>query len=454
MPELAQKPVSAGEPTTAFTTPRLMSVDALRGFDMFWIIGADALVYALNRIAHGGSHAGADKGFSLAGFLAEQLDHVDWAGFHFYDMIFPLFVFIMGVSLVFSLTKQIQKGGRPDALKRLTRRFVVMFIIALLYSGGFSNPWPDIRLLGVLNRIALCYFFGALIFIFFKPKTIAAITVALLVGYWAMMTFVPIRNIQLENSKLAEMAEKAGEPELAAQFRTGKTIHAEGKNFSTVKDNAAFDWARQKFNNTTEMTTGKYEPGLNVANHFDFKFLPGKKWDVYWDPEGILSTIPAIASCLLGVFAGLLLRSGNYCDKWKLIYLFSFGVGGVILGFLWGMQFPVVKKIWSSSFVLVAGGYSSILLGAFYWIVDVKKWRAWCQPFVWMGMNSITIYLTSNAIGGFRRLAGRFVGSDVRSFFETHVAVGCGDLVVAIVGLLLAFWFVRFLFNRKIFLRL
>jgi predicted acyltransferase len=134
--------------------------------------------------------------------------------------------------------------------------------------------------------------------------------------------------------------------------------------------------------------------------------------------------------------------------------LFSFGVGGVILGFLWGMQFPVVKKIWTSSFVLVAGGYSSILLGAFYWIVDVKKWRAWCQPFVWMGMNSITIYLTSNAIGGFRRLAGRFVGSDVRSFFETHVAVGCGDLVVAIVGLLLAFWFVRFLFNRKIFLRL
>lgn len=459
MPELAQQPLTTGEPVTAFSSPRLMSVDALRGFDMFWIIGADALVYALKRIADGlQGQAAPDHGSLLYRFiklLAEQLDHAAWAGFHFYDMIFPLFVFIMGASLVFSLTKQIEKGGRADALKRLTRRFVLLFVIALLYSGGFNNPWPDMRLLGVLNRIALCYLFGALIFIFFKPRAIAAIAVALLVGYWAMMNFIPIRDIQLENGKLAEHAASMGNEKLAAQFREGKGVYEneDGKNFSTVANSAPMLATREMFDHTTAKTSGKFEPGLNVANHFDFQYLPGKKWDVYWDPEGILSTIPAVVSCLLGVVAGLLLRSANYCDKWKLIYLFSFGVAAVLLGFLWGRQFPVVKKIWTSSFVLVAGGYSAILLGVFYWIVDVKKWQSWCQPFVWMGTNSITVYLASNVIGGFRKLSGRFVGGDVKTFFETHVAKGSGDLVVAIAGLVLAFWFVGFLYRRKIFLR-
>ena len=152
MPEVAPKPLTSGEPSTAFTMPRLMSVDALRGFDMFWIIGADALVYALKRMVEGASGQVTNESgsilFRLLKLLAEQLEHVAWAGFHFYDMIFPLFVFIMGVSLVFSLTKQLQKGGRTEALKRLTRRFVLLFVVALLYSGGFSNPWPDIRLLG------------------------------------------------------------------------------------------------------------------------------------------------------------------------------------------------------------------------------------------------------------------------------------------------------------------
>ncbi len=435
-----------------------MSVDALRGFDMFLIIGADALVYALDRMSRAGASASstAEQSFTLSGFIARQLTHVDWAGFRFYDLIFPLFVFIMGVSLVFSLTKQLQTGGRQDALKRLVRRFVLLFAIALFYAGGFTNPWPDMRLLGVLNRIALCYLFGGLIFIFFKPRAMAAIAVALLVGYWALMNFVPIRDIQLENFKLAERASATGNEKLAAQFREGKGVYENdgGKNFSTMTNSPAMAAATEMFDSTTSTTTGKFEPGYNVANHFDFKHLPGKKWDVYWDPEGILTTIPAIATCLLGVFCGLLLSSVNHCDKWKLIYLFSFGTLAVILGFLWGLQFPVVKKLWSSSFVLVAGGYSAILLGFFYWMVDVMKWRTWCQPFVWMGMNSITIYVASNVIGGFRKLGARFVGGDIKTFFETHVAKGSGDLLIALAGLALAFWFVRFLYRRNIFLRL
>ena len=120
-----------------------MSVDALRGFDMFWIIGADSLVYALNRMSQ----------TRPTSFLANQLDHAEWEGFHFYDLIFPLFVFIVGVSLVFSLTKTIQQAGRGEALKRVFRRSILLFAVALFYSGGFTSPWPDMRLMGVLNRI-------------------------------------------------------------------------------------------------------------------------------------------------------------------------------------------------------------------------------------------------------------------------------------------------------------
>src|SRR5207237_5454480 len=110
--------------------------------------------------------------------------------------------------------------------------------------------------------------------------------------------------------------------------------------------------------------------------------------------------------------------------------------------------FPVIKKIWTSSYVLVAGGYSAMLLGLFYWIVDVKQWRAWCQPFVWIGMNPITLYLVSNFLGGhgFAKLAPRIAGGSVKKFFDTHVAVGCGELVISMIGVLLFVWFANFLY--------
>jgi predicted acyltransferase len=139
----------------------------------------------------------------------------------------------------------------------------------------------------------------------------------------------------------------------------------------------------------------------------------------------------------------------------KLAWLFGAGIACVLLGWLWGIQFPVIKKIWTSSYVLVAGGYSAILMGVFYLIVDVWKYQRWCQPFVWIGMNAITIYLVKNFLGGtFSRLSARLVGGDIKNFLDTKIAQGFGDLMVAVVGLLLAFWFVRVLYQRKIFLRL
>jgi predicted acyltransferase len=414
-----------------------MSVDALRGFDMFWIIGADSLIYALN---------GMSKSRPTS-FLAEQLDHAEWAGFHFYDLIFPLFVFIVGVSLVFSLTKTIERAGRAEALKRVFRRSLLLFAVGIFYSGGFTSPWPDIRLMGVLNRIALAYFFGGLLFCFFKPRVLVAICVGILAGYWAIMTFVPVRDIQLTKDNLARLATRAGEKQTAALFED------EG-NPSAVKNSPAWLAAEKMFYATTNRVVGKFDQGLNLANHIDFEYLPGRKYDTFFDPEGYLSTIPAVATCLLGVFAGLLLRNQSLQGTQKVVWLIAFGIAGIALGWLWNAQFPVIKKIWTSSYVLVAGGYSAILLGVFYLIVDVWQARAWCQPFVWMGMNSITIYLAGNILGDFRPLAMRLAGGDVKMFFDNAVAKGFGEMVISIVGLLLAFWIVHFLYERKIFLRL
>src|ERR1039457_270292 len=196
--------------------------------------------------------------------------------------------------------------------------------------------------------------------------------------------------------------------------------------------------------------------GYNVACHFDFEYLPARRYDIFWDPEGLLSTLPAFVTGLLGIFAGLFLRNKSVPDMKKVVYLIGAGAASAAVGWLWGLEFPVIKKIWTSSYVLVAGGYSAMLLGVFYWIVDVQKWQKWCQPFIWIGMNPITLYLTSNFLGGlgFEKLARRLAGGPVKSFFDTHVANGCGELVISAVGVALFVWFARFLYQRKIFLRL
>jgi predicted acyltransferase len=396
---------------------RLMSLDALRGFDMFWILGADSFIYALHRISPN----------PATSFLATQLDHAEWDGFHFYDLIFPLFVFMMGVSTVFSLTKIIARDGRAAAVKRVLRRGILLFVIGLIYSGGFSNPWPDMRLMGVLNRIALCYLFGGLVFCFFKPRAMIAIAACLLLGYWAAMAWVPFPDVRPTPGGDAVITKEAG-------FRSISQLNME----------------------STNMLRGSYIQGVNLTDYLDQKYLPGRKYDGTYDPEGILSTLPAFVTGLLGIFTGLFLRNKSVDDKRKVAWLLGAGAVSAGLGFLWGLEFPVIKKIWTSSYVLVAGGYSAMLLGAFYWVIDVQGWRKWCQPFVWIGMNPITLYLTSNFLGGlgFDKLAVRLAGGPVKQLFDNHICAGFGQLVISLVGVLLFLWFAWFLHRRKIFPRL
>ena len=147
-------------PDTKPSSPRLVSVDALRGFDMFWIIGADALVQALNRMSE----------TPVTKFLATQMEHVEWEGFHFYDLIFPLFLFIVGVSIVLSMDRMLATHGRKGALIRIAKRSVLLFVLGIFYYNGLTRAWPDVQVSGVLPRIALCYFIAATLYVLLPRK--------------------------------------------------------------------------------------------------------------------------------------------------------------------------------------------------------------------------------------------------------------------------------------------
>ena len=401
-------------PQTKSTSQRLVSVDALRGFDMFWIIGADALVQALNRMSP----------TPFTGFLANQMDHADWVGFRFYDLIFPLFLFIVGVSIVLSMDRMLATHGRKGALIRIARRSVLLFVLGIFYYDGLAKPWPDIHLAGVLPRIALCYFIAATLYVLLPRKGIVAAAAICLAGYWALMMFVPFPDVQLVHSKM-------GKNETQAQAVAPAVLLA----------------------NVSATVHGTFEEGHNLAHYVDYRWLPGWKRNLNYTNEGLLSTIPSVATTLLGIMAGWVLTTVRWSGRQKVIWLLGAGAAGVLLGMLWGMEFPIIKRIWTSSYALVAGGYSAVFLGVFYLLVDVWQVRAWCQPFVWMGTNAITVYLADNILGGFNGIAMRLVGGDVQRFADAHIEKGFGNLLIAVVGLVVAFWFVRFLYQRKIFLR-
>ncbi|MFZ0352778.1 MAG: hypothetical protein WB563_20620 [Pseudolabrys sp.] len=374
----------------ALQTGRVVSVDALRGFTIFWILGADGAIWALDRVLR-------DKGpaLSAAGsFLGTQMSHVAWEGFRFYDFIFPLLIFVTGVSIVLALPRLVAREGKALAHLHVLRRALFLYILGLIFYGGVGQHWSDMRFVGVLQRIAICYLFASLLFLNLNRRGLVAALAALLGGYWALMTFVPLPGIGV----------------------------------------------------------GSFGPDANLANWIDAHYLPGRLWDKSRDPEGLLSTLPAIATCLLGVLAGLLLKDERLTSTQKSLWLIGAGTVMVLAGYLWGLQFPVIKAIWTSSFVLVAGGYSAILLGVMHQIIDVWGWRAWATIFVWIGANAITLYFI-NGVAGFEPFALRFVGGDVSAWLDRMITPGTGLFVAHILGLVLAITLAGFLYRRRIFLR-
>jgi predicted acyltransferase len=205
--------------------------------------------------------------------------------------------------------------------------------------------------------------------------------------------------------------------------------------------------------NSTTMLRGVFIKGVNLAHYTDQRWLPGFKWDGTWDPEGFLSTLPAVATCLCGVFAGILLMDRRRDDRARIAWLLGAGAAAVAVGWLWHLHFPVIKKIWTSSYVLVAAGYSAWLLAGFYYVIDVRHWERWATPLVWIGMNSITVYLGESLVN-YGRVAERLAGGSVRHWLDTVVTPGAGQAVLSLLTLSIAVLFCRWLYCRQIFLRL
>lgn len=285
--------------------------------------------------------------------------------------------------MAIALPRRLAREGRRKTVLHLLARALILMALGVLFSGGLKNGWAEVRWLGVLQRIGMASAAAGMLSLILGWRGLLVSVMAILLGYWLLLGFVPV-------------------PEIGA---------------------------------------GDFAEGRNLTNYVDSIWLPGRKHDGKHDPEGLLSTLPAVATALLGLLGGQWLTSRQVAGR-KVVGLMATGLVMIGLGWAWHPFFPIIKKIWSSSFVLVAGGWSAFLLGLFYWIVDVRGWRRWTAPFVWVGANPILLYLLSG-LGFFRLVSERLVGHPGKGWAWMTICVTFG------LVLLLARW----LYKRGIWIK-
>jgi len=345
------------------------------------------------------------------------LDHAEWNGWTPTDLIFPFFLFIVGVSLVFSFASRLNKGDSRTALVlHAFRRAVIIFAIGVALNGIVDlMSSRGLRIPGVLQRIGICYFAASVLYLYVRPRTRAWIAAALLIGYWILMRFVPV-------------------PGLGVPGRDIPLFH----------------------------------PDANLGAYLDRRFLihlwgmNTRLYEITRDPEGLLSTLPAIATALLGVFTGEWLRSERSPQK-KALGMLAFGVIGLILGQVWGIWFPINKKLWTSSFVLFTAGFALVCLALSYWATDIKCWRgAWTKPFLIFGRNAITAYIIAwlfeVALYAFNtRVDGRMTNAHEYIFQHLFAPLGSPSftsLLFSMAFVLLCLLPIWLLDRKKIFLKI
>lgn len=375
MPSPANKPTLATDPGS----DRLVSLDALRGFDMFWIMGGEGIAQAAAELT----------GWTWLVWLSGQLHHPEWHGFAFYDLIFPLFLFMAGTSMPFSFEKRLARGDSKAQLARhVIIRGLVLVLLGMIYNGLLQFTWPDTRLPSVLGRIGLAYLFAGLIVLGFGWRSQLLWFVGLLVGYWAALKFIPV-------------------PGFGA---------------------------------------GDLEPGHTLTDYIDRLLIPGKLYKEVRDPEGLFATIPAIGTALAGALTGKYLKDNRGNGMIKTLGMALVGAICLGLAYLWNRDFPINKNLWSSSFVLHCAGWSLIFLSLFFFVIDVLKLRRWAFFFVVIGMNSILIYMAPKFID-FRFAVERLFGGALKHAGEYQALLG------AIAILLIKWLLLYFLYRKRVFLR-
>jgi predicted acyltransferase len=359
---------------------RLYSLDALRGFDMFWIMGAEGIFHSLANIT----------GWPVLQAIAAQLDHPEWNGFHFYDLIFPLFLFMAGVATPYSVGRELEKGKtRTQVLLRVIKRGLLLVLLGIIYNNGLHlRPLAEVRFGSVLGRIGLAYMFANIIYICAKQRVQIIWFFGVIISYWLLL----------------------------------------------------------KFNAAPGFPRGDLSMAGNFASYIDRSILPGRLYKVIHDPEGLVSTIPAISTGLLGILAGSYIKNSPMSGQAKALRMALTGIIFLGLAQLWNLDFPINKNLWSSSFVLHVGGYSLILLALFYYIIDVLGYVKWSFFFRVIGMNSILIYMSGHFIdwgyttNGFFQWLGELVGDPYNV------------VVMAVCYVMIKWLFLYFMYRKKVFL--
>jgi predicted acyltransferase len=382
------------EPSILLKSPvRLLSLDVFRGLTVAAMIlvnnpGSWSTIYA-------------------------PLKHAEWNGCTPTDLIFPFFLFIVGVSISYALGSKKESTSQSKLLLTAFKRALILFSLGLflnLFPKVFTDPieaFNTVRIPGVLQRIAVVFFITALIFLKTSQKTQLRLFFGILIAYWALMTLVPVPDVGYAN------LEK--ETNLGAWL--DRTILTEAHLWKSAKT---------------------------------------------WDPEGILSTLPAVATGIFGVLIGTWLRRKDREASVKISWMFSIGILAVILGLIWDLCFPINKALWTSSFVLYAGGLATIGLALCYWLIDVQGYKKGTTPFVVYGVNAITVFFLSGLIPRILTMImvtmpdGTRVNSRVwmyETFFTPYFTPVNASLAGAITFILIWLAILWWMFKRKIIVK-
>lgn len=370
-------------PNSGVSMPkRLLSIDALRGFDMLLIAGGGTFLVLLEN----------KTGLAWIDWLAGQLSHPAWNGFTFYDFIFPLFLFIAGVSIPFSLLKGIEKGlSKSELYKKAFRRMLILIVLGILDKNQpvtFFEP-SQIRVASVLGRIGVAGFLATILYLNFSWKNRIIWVAGILLSYYAALFLIPVPGFGAGN------------------------LTMEG----------------------------------NLVGWFDRNFLPGRLLQKIYDENGLLTQFPALCLAVLGSLAGDML-STNWKDSKKLSLLLLAGIAAIVSGLIWSLHFPINKHLWTSSFILLTSGMAFIFLGLFYYIIDMLKYQKWAFFFQVIGMNSLTIYLAYHFIDFAYTSGILFAGLYAPLPEPFHNALE------ALGGLALVWSMMYFLYRKKIFIKI
>jgi predicted acyltransferase len=304
---------------------RLVSIDALRGFTMFFIIGGEKIFTSLSQIWPN----------QVTEALSKNMEHAGWEGFYFYDQIFPLFLFLVGLLIPMVIMRSKERGRtNTEIFFHVSKRTIILILLGLANYGLLRFDWPAMRWSSVLGRIGICYFFSSLLVLHTSRRTQVAVIAAILLGYWAAVKFIPVPGFG----------------------------------------------------------PGVLTPEGCLTTWLDQKIIPGALGLGIYDRQGILSTFTAIASTLIGVLAGYWLCSGR-TENQKTAGLIVTGLILLAAGWIWGQFFFISRNVWTSSFVLLTSGWSFLALALFYWIIEVKGFKRWTYFLVVIGMNSVTIWV-------------------------------------------------------------